>query len=48
MELIIWSPKRNAMFNLLSNTLNYFLKKCMEMSMENWYVDVGVSSGLRR
>ena len=28
-------------FDLISNSLNYFLRKCMKVSMENLYVDIG-------
>ena len=27
--------------DLLPNSLNYFLRKCMKVSMENLYVDIG-------
>ena len=39
-ELIKWSPKKKF-FDLLPNSLNYFLRKCMEVSIENLYVDIG-------
>ena len=38
-ELIKWSPKRKC-FDLLSNSLNTF-RKCIEISLENLYVDIG-------
>ena len=38
-ELIKWSPKRKC-FDLLSNFLNTF-RKCIEISLENLYVDIG-------
>ena len=39
-ELIKWSPKRTC-FDLLFNSLNVSLSKCMSISVENLYVDIG-------
>ena len=39
-ELIKWSPKKNALifYQILST---HSLRKCMEISLENLYVDTG-------
>ena len=34
-------PKEKICFDLLTNSLNQFFKKCMEASLENLYVDRG-------
>ena len=34
-------PKEKICFDLLTNSLNQFSKKCMETSLENLYVDRG-------
>ena len=34
-------PKEKIWFDLLTNSLNQFFKKCMEASLENLYVDQG-------
>ena len=39
-ELIKRSPKRKC-FDLLLKPLNLFLRKCMIISLENLYVDIG-------
>ena len=39
-ELIKWSPKRKC-FDLLPNSLNLSLRKCMKISLENLYADIG-------
>ena len=38
-ELVKWSPNRNC-YDLLFNSLNLSLGKCMNISMENLYVDI--------
>ena len=40
-KLIKWSPHRKC-FDLLSNSLNlFFMKMCIETSLENLYVNIG-------
>ena len=35
-------PKEKIYFDLLTNSLNQFFKKCMEASLKNLYVDRGL------
>ena len=37
-------PKEKIYFDLLTNSLNQFFKKCMEASLKNLYVDRGAST----
>ena len=39
-RIIKWSPKRKCLDHL-SNSLNTFFRKCLEISLENLYVDIG-------